>query len=257
MTELAVLQLRGLLALMGREVRRVLSLWTQTLLPSALTAILLLAVFGGALGERLRTEGTPYLDFILPGVVIMTVASQSFVNNSTSLFQAKNEGYIEDVLTSPLRPWQLAAGFLAGGFVRGLLAAGVVVLAAVPFVEGIAAVATLAAAAVLTAAIFSALGVATGVWAETFDQHSFVANLVVAPLALVAGVFYEASSLDEPWETLTRLDPLFYLVDAARAGVTGESEASPVVSLAVAALVALGALLAVVRLLASGWRLKP
>lgn len=257
MSDLAVLQLRGTLALMGREVRRVLSLWTQTLVPATLSAILFLAVFGGALGDRLRVEGTPYLDFILPGVLIMTVASQSFANNSTSLFQAKSEGYIEDVLTSPLRPWQLAAGFLTGGFVRGVLAAGAVLVVAAPFVERLEAVAVLGAAALVTAAIFSALGVATGVWADTFDQHSFVANLVVAPLALVAGVFYRASSLDEPWETLTRLDPLFYLVDAARAGVTGESEVTPAASLAVAALVALAATFAVVRLLASGWRLKP
>jgi ABC-2 type transport system permease protein len=81
-----------------------------------LTAILFLAIFGGALGERIREiEGTPYLDFILPGLLVMTVASQTFANNSTSLFQAKSEGYIEDVLTSPLRPWQLAFAYMAGG----------------------------------------------------------------------------------------------------------------------------------------------
>ena len=102
---LSDVQRRGTVALAGREVRRVLSLWTQTILPAVVTAGLFLAVFGGALGERIReVEGLDYLDFILPGLLVMTVAAQSVANASTSLFQAKNEGYIEDVLTAPLRP---------------------------------------------------------------------------------------------------------------------------------------------------------
>lgn len=100
---LGVAQRRGTSALAGREVRRVVSLWTQTILPPVLTTILFLAIFGGALGERIREiEGVAYGEFILPGLLVMTVASQTFANNSTSLFQAKSEGYIEDVLTSPL-----------------------------------------------------------------------------------------------------------------------------------------------------------
>src|SRR5919106_2374312 len=114
--ELTVRQRRGTIALAGREVRRVLTLWTQTILPPIVTAGLLLVVFGGALGARIREiEGLEYLDFILPGLLVMTVASQSIANASTSLFQAKNEGYIEDVLTAPLRAWQLAVAYMAGG----------------------------------------------------------------------------------------------------------------------------------------------
>lgn len=118
--ELGVAQRRGTVALAGREVRRVVSLWTQTILPAVLTAVLFLAIFAGALGDRIREiEGIAYLDFILPGLLVMTVASQAFANNSTSLFQAKSEGYIEDVLTSPLRAWQLALAYMTGGLVRG------------------------------------------------------------------------------------------------------------------------------------------
>ncbi len=99
--EVRLAQRRGTFALAGREVRRVITLWTQTILPPVLTALVFLAVFGGALGDRIREiEGIPYLEFILPGLLVMTVASQAFANNSTSLFQAKSEGYIEDVLTS-------------------------------------------------------------------------------------------------------------------------------------------------------------
>jgi hypothetical protein len=106
--ELRVLQRRGTVALGGRETRRMLSLWTQTILPPVLTALLFLVIFGGALGARIhRIEGVRYVMFILPGLLVMTAAGQAAANAATSLFQAKNEGYIEDLLTAPLRPWQI------------------------------------------------------------------------------------------------------------------------------------------------------
>ena len=256
--ELRVRQRRGTLALAGRETRRVFSLWTQTILPPILTAVLFLAVFGGALGQRIhRIEGIPYLSFILPGLLVMTVAGQAFANSSTSLFQAKNEGYIEDVLTSPLRPWQLALSYMSGGLLRGLTAALTVALVSLPFAHEGAQPATAAAALLLTGLVFSSLGVITGVWADTFDQHAFIANIVIAPLALLGGVFYSARTLDEPWSTLTRIDPLYYLVDATRSGLTGFHEASSAIALSVAAAVAIVTFAAAVALLSRGWRLKP
>jgi ABC-2 type transport system permease protein len=255
---LSAAQRRGTFALAGREVRRVLSLWTQTILPPVLTALLFLAVFGGALGDRIREiEGIAYLEFILPGLLVMVVAAQAFANNSTSLFQAKSEGYIEDVLTSPLRAWQLALAYMAGGLVRAFAAALAVALVAVPFVGGPERPGVLVGALALTGLVFSLLGVITGMWAETFDQHSFVANIVITPLALVGGVFYSARTLTEPWDTLTRFDPIYYLVDATRAGFTGFHESPTWVSLPTAALVAVAAFAATSALIARGWRLKP
>ena len=120
--ELRTIERRATWALAAREMRRVLSLWTQTLLPPVVTGLIFLAVFGGALGTRLHSiDGVPYVRFILPGLLVMTVASQAFVNNSTSLFQAKNEGYIEDLLTSPLRPSQLVVGYMTGGLLLWLV----------------------------------------------------------------------------------------------------------------------------------------
>jgi ABC-2 type transport system permease protein len=258
MSDIALAQLRGTVALAGRESRRVLSLWTQTILPPVVTAGLLLAVFGGALGQRIREiEGIPYLDFILPGLLVMTMASQSFANNSTSLFQAKNEGYVEDVLSSPLHGWQMALAYMAGGLVRGTAAVVAVAAAASPFVAGYHSLPLLAAALLATGLIFAALGVVTGVWADSFDQHSFVANIVITPLALVGGVFYSAGTLGEPWQTLTRTNPIYYLVDAARMGTTGFEESSVTVALAAAAVVAVAAFAAAAAVFASGWRLKP
>jgi ABC-2 type transport system permease protein len=251
-------QRRGTIALAGREVRRVLSLWTQTILPAVLTALLFLAVFGGALGDRVgEIEGVPYLEFLLPGLLVMTVATQAFANNSTSLFQAKSEGYIDDVLTSPLRPWQLALAYMAGGLVRGLTAALAIALLAAPFAGGLERPALAVVALALTGLVFSALGVITGIWAETFDQHSFIASVVIAPLALLAGVFYSARTLEQPWSMLTRIDPLYYLVDATRAGLTGFHESPTSVSQIVAGAAAIAAFGVAALLFARGWRLKP
>jgi len=255
---LHVAQRRGTLALAGREVRRVLALWTQTILPPVVTAVLFLAVFGGALGERIRQiEGLEYLAFIFPGLLVMTVASQSVANASTSLFQAKNEGYIEDALMAPLQAWQLVTAYMAGAVVRALAAALVIAIGGAPFADGVAHPLVAVAALGLTALVFSALGTIVGVWAETFDQHSFVAAIVVTPLALLGGVFYSARTLDQPWSTLTRLDPIYYLVDATRYGFTGFHERSVGLSLGVAALAAAATFTVSALVVGRGWRLKP
>ncbi|HWF33711.1 MAG TPA: ABC transporter permease [Solirubrobacteraceae bacterium] len=256
--ELRIRQRRGALALAGRETRRVLTLWTQTILAPVLTATLFLAVFGGALGGRIHhIQGLTYLSFILPGLLVMTVAGQAFANAATSLFQAKNEGYIDDLLSSPLRPWQLVLSYLSGGLVRGLLAATVIALGSLPFAHEGAQPALAALALVLTGLVFSSLGVITGIWAETFDQHAFIANVVITPLALIGGVFYSVGTLAQPWTTLTRLDPIYYLVDATRSGLTGVNEAPVWVSLPALAVVAVIAVSAASALVASGWRLRP
>jgi ABC-2 type transport system permease protein len=256
--ELRLLQRRGMWALAGREMRRVLSLWTQTLLPPVMTGVIFLAVFGGALGNQLRTvAGVDYLRFILPGLLVMTVASQAFANNSTSLFQAKNEGYIEDVLSSPLRSWQLLLGYMSGGLLRAWLAALILWLAAWPFAGAVERPLLVVAALGLTGVIFAVLGVITGMWAVTFDQHAFIANVLITPLALVAGVFYSAERLRQPWQTLTQFDPIYYLVDATRHGYTGVHEASTWAALTVAAVLAAAVFALAAVLLERGWRLKP
>lgn len=235
-----------------------LSLWTQTILPAVVTALLFLVIFGGALGDRLqRVEGLDYLAFILPGLLVMTVATQSIANASTSLFQAKNEGYIEDVLTAPLRASQIVVAYMAGAIVRALGAALVIIVAAAPFAGGVERPLVVAIALTLTALVFSALGTIVGVWADTFDQHSFVTTIVVTPLSLLGGVFYSARTLDEPWSTLTRFDPVYYLVDATRFGVTGFHESAADVSLAAAALVAAATFAAAAAVVGRGRRLKP
>jgi ABC-2 type transport system permease protein len=256
--DLRVIQRRGTLALGSREVYRVLSLWTQTIVPHVVTAALLLAVFAAALDSRAREiEGLDYLSFMLPGLLVLTTVSAAVTNASTSLYQAKSEGYIEDVLTSPLRPWQIVAGYAAGSVVRAWVSAGLVALVAAPFTIGVAHPLGAVAALALAGFVFASLGVIVGIAAESFDEHAFVANLVVTPLALLAGVFYSARDLGEPWETLTRLDPLYYLVDATRYGFTGHNDAPIAISLGVTAAVGIALFGLAVALVGRGWRLKP
>ena len=145
---------------------------------------------------------------------------------------------------------------MAGGLVRGWLAAAAVAAIALPFSDGLHRPAVAVIALTLTGVVFSALGVITGLYADSFDQHAFVANLVIAPLALVGGVFYSVERLSEPWATLTRFDPIYYLVDATRSGLTGVQETSAA-SLPIAAAVAIALGAAAVALLTRGWRLKP
>ena len=249
---------RGTLALSGREVRRVSKLWTQTILPPVVGAVLFMVVFGGALGGKLReVADIPYLWFILPGLLVMTVAGQAFANASTSLYQARNEGYIDDVLTSPLRPAEVVWSYMSGGLYRGWISAVLVAACGLPFVPGVENWLLAIVVLILTGVIFSALGVMTGIWADSFDQQAFVAALIISPLALLGGVFYSVDMLSEPWRTLTLLDPIYYLVDAERGGVTGTHESAVWLSVAVAAVVAGVLTLLAIRMFHRGTRLRP
>jgi ABC-2 type transport system permease protein len=256
--ELRVIGRRATWALADREMRRVLGLWTQTLLPAVITGLIFLAIFGGALGGRLHTvAGVSYVRFILPGLLVMTVAGQAFANNSTSLFQAKNEGYIDDVLTSPLSSRQIVAAYMTGGLLRGWLSATLLALAASPFAGAPHDPLLLLAALALTGLVFAALGVISGVWADTFDQHAFIANLIITPLALLGGVFYAADRLHQPWRSITRIDPLYYLVDATRQGFAAIHETPPDAALLIALAIAAALYLTAVAIIQRGWRLKP
>lgn len=256
--DLRLVQRRGTVALAGREVRRVLTLWSQTIVPPVITALLYLLVFGGALGARVRqVEGVDYLSFILPGLVVMTVAGQAFANSATSLFQAKYEGHIEDVLSSPMAAWRMTAAYMVGSLVRAGLAGALLMVIAAPFTGGLHHPALAFASLGLTGILFAALGVVTGIWAESFDQFSFVANLIIAPLTLVAGVFYSVRLLSGVWALLVRLDPIYYLVAVARNGFVGLQEAPVALSLLVAAVVGAGLVSLATWMLATGYRLKP
>jgi ABC-2 type transport system permease protein len=218
----------GLVWLCRRETLRVSKLWTQTILAPVISSILFILVFGLSLGGRIdEVGGVDYEVFIVPGLITMGMAQAAYANNASSIFQARFDRYIHDVLSAPMRPWQMTLGYTVGGIFRALAIGGsLLVLAAVLVDVPIERPFALMAAVALGLVLFSALGVVVGIYAETWDHTTFIANIVILPLAFVGGVFYSIDVLPSPWEELSHFNPIFYLVNAVRFGFLGEGDVS-------------------------------
>jgi len=248
----------GMLWLCRREVLRVYKVWTQTVFAPVISSLLFIVVFGLSLGGRIRiVEGFQYREFIVPGLVAMAMMQAAYSNNSASIFQARSDRYINDVLSAPMRPWQMNLGVNMGGWARSL-AIGILLLAAaipitgVPVHHPLFLIVTVAFGMLL----FGALGIVVGIYAETFDHHTFVNNIVILPLAFVGGVFYSVSRLGSPWHELSHANPLFYLVNAVRYGFLGHADVSVGLSLGVVAGLAIPTYLWSQWLFTSGRKLK-
>jgi ABC-2 type transport system permease protein len=231
----------GLVWLCKRETLRVSKLWTQTVLAPVISSILFILVFGLSLGGRIdQVSEVDYEVFIVPGLITMGMVQAAYANNASSIFQARFDRYIHDVLSAPMRPWQMTLGYTVGGVFRAL-AIGIsllllaVILVDVPIERPFA----LLAAVTLGLVLFSALGVVVGIYAEVWDHTTFISNIVILPLAFVGGVFYSVDVLPSPWEELSHFNPVFYLVNAVRFGFLGESDVSVWLSLGVTAALAL------------------
>jgi ABC-2 type transport system permease protein len=249
---------RGLLWLCKRETLRVWKLWTQTVLAPVVSSILFMLVFGFSLGSRIRqVDGYEYELFIVPGLIAMAMLQAAYNNTSSSVFQARQDRYINDVLSAPMHAWQVNLGFAVGGIVRSLaIGLGLLVLAVPLTGVGVEQPLVLGVAVLLGLAMFSALGTVVGVFAETFDHHTFVSNIVILPLVFLGGVFYSAESLPSPWFELSHANPLFYLVNGVRYGFLGTSDVSVWLCLGVTAALALPAYLWSQWLFTSGRKLK-
>ncbi len=249
---------RGFAWLARREILRVVKIWSQTVFAPVISSILFILVFGLSLGERIREiEGFDYRAFIVPGLITMAMVQAAYSNNSSSIFQARSDRYVNDVLSAPMRPWQMNLGFNLGGVVRALAIGALLLALALPLTGvPIRHPLVLVVAIALGLVLFSALGTVVGIFAETFDHHTFIANILILPLAFVGGVFYSVETLPSPWQELSHVNPLFYLVNAVRYGFLGTSDASVALCLAVTAALAIPAYLWAQWLFSSGRRLK-
>jgi ABC-2 type transport system permease protein len=249
---------RGLKWLVKRETLRVSKLWTQTVLAPIVSSALFIVVFGFSLGGRIKeVEGFPYKEFIVPGLMVMAMVQAAYSNNSSSVFQARSDRYIHDVLSAPMRPWQVNLGFNIGGPIRALmigigLAAVAIPLTGVPVKHALA----LIPAVFFGLMLFGALGTIVGIFAETFDHASFVNNIVILPLSFVGGVFYSVGTLGSPWQEMSHFNPVFYLVNAVRYGFLGQSDVSYWLCILVLAALALPAYFWSQWLFTSGRKLK-
>lgn len=257
--ELRRLSYLSLFWLAARECLRVGRLWSQTVLAPVVSSLLFVIVFGLSLGDRIReVSGFDYDVFILPGLIAMAMFMAAYMNNSSSIFQARNDRYIDDILAAPMRPWQIDVGFTVGGVFRALLIGAALTAIGAPLLgvplEQPLALAVAAGAAIL---LFASLGVIVGIYAQSWDHHSFVSNLVIQPLAFVGGVFYSVDVLPSPWHELSHANPLFYIVDAIRFGFLGVSDVPVALSLAITISLAAAMFAWSAWLFRSGHKLKP
>jgi ABC-2 type transport system permease protein len=230
----------GFQTLLGKEVRRFLKVYQQTLLAPAGTALLFMAVFTLALGDR-RGEvfGVPFAQFLAPGIIMMAILQNAFANASSSLVVAKVQGNIIDVLMPPLSAGELTTAYALGGVMRGLAVASVAALVIFPFAwAGIAHPLWALSFAVIGALIFSLCGAITGIWAEKFDHTALVTNFIITPLAFLSGTFYSIDILPEPWRTLSAFNPVHFLIDGFRYGVLGRSDTNPWLGMGVSLVIA-------------------
>jgi len=248
----------GLRWLTAREVLRVTKLWTQTIAAPVISAFLFIIVFGLSLGGRIKQiDGVDYDVFIVPGLITMAMVQAAYSNNSSSVFQARFDRYLNDVLAAPMRNWEVNLGLSLGGAVRALAIGVSLGLLALPVVGlPVRHPLVLALAVTLALALFCALGVIVGIYAETFDHHTFVNNILILPLTFLGGVFYSVDRLPSPWREISHANPIFYLVNAMRYGFLGTSDVSVVLSLAVTAALAAGAVAWSSWLFTTGKRLK-
>jgi ABC-2 type transport system permease protein len=230
----------GMVWLCRRETLRVSKLWTQTVLAPVVSSLLFILVFGLSLGGRIKQVGhVDYEVFIVPGLITMAMAQAAYANNASSIFQARFDRYINDVLSAPMRPWQMTLGYTVGGLFRALaIGASLLVLAVVLVDVPVERPFALIAATALGLVLFAALGLVVGIYAQTWDHTTFIANIVILPLAFVGGVFYSVDVLPAPWHELSHVHPVFYLVNAVRYGFLGEADVSVWLSLGVTAALA-------------------
>jgi len=248
----------GLVWLCKRETLRVSKLWTQTVLAPVVSSMLFILVFGLSLGGRIKhVGGVDYEVFIVPGLITMGMAQAAFANNASTIFQARFDRYINDVLSAPMKPWQMTFGYTIGGIVRALsIGLSLLVLAVLLVNVPIDHPFELALAIALGLVLFASLGLVVGIYAETWDHTSFIQNIVILPLTFVGGVFYSVHVLPSPWEELSHFNPIFYLVNAVRYGFLGESDVSVWLSLGVIAALAIPAYAWAQHLFTTGKRLK-
>lgn len=223
--------------LLAKEIKRFLRIWVQTLLPPVITTALYFVIFGKLIGTRIGViDGVPYIDYIVPGVIMMSVITSAYANVVSSFYGARFQHNIEEMLVSPMPNSIILLGFVAGGVARGLVVALLVTLVALGFTHlHVQHLFTAAAMILLTATLFSLAGFSNGLFARSFDDVSIVPTFVLTPLTYLGGVFYSVHMLPPLWQGLSHANPILYMINAFRYGFLGVSDIRVGVSFALVA----------------------
>ena len=216
----------GLWTLIEKEVGRFINVYSQTIIAPVVTTLLFYAVFALVFGGVTRTIGDlPYMTFLAPGLVMMTMVQNAFANTSSSMVIAKVQGNIVDILLPPLSPLELYIGFVTGGVLRGLMVGFVVtIVVAVTVGLQIHSLLYIIAFAVLGNMLLASIGLAAGIWSQKFDHIAAVTNFVVTPLTFLSGTFYSITQLPDVWRGIATYNPFFYMIDGFRYGFIGHSD---------------------------------
>lgn len=219
-----------------KECTRFLRIWVQTLVPPAITMTLYFVIFGSIVGARIgEMGGRPYMEFIVPGLIMMAVITNSYSNVASSFFSAKFQRNIEEMLVAPVSPTVIIGGYVGGGLARALLVAVIVTVVSFLFVEQVSIhnVLVLIITVVMTSTLFSLGGLINAVYAKSFDDISIVPTFVLTPLTYLGGVFFSIQLLPGVWQTIAQANPILYMVNAFRFGFLGVSDVNIGVALAV------------------------
>jgi ABC-2 type transport system permease protein len=249
----------GLYTLAERETKRFLAVWTQTLLAPLVTAGLFLSIFTLAIGPaRAEVMGVPFVQFLAPGILMMTVIQNAFANTSSSIMISKMQGNIVDTLMPPLSPLELVIGYMAGAVGRSLFVACGIWLAMALFIgAGLAHPLWALIFVILGALMVGGLGVVAAIYASKHDQMAAITNFIITPLSFLSGTFYSTAGLPPLVRTLTHWNPVFYLIDGLRFGMIGTSDSNPWRGLAVVSVTTLAVLWLCWFWFKRGYRLKP
>ena len=250
--------MNGWQTLLKKEVLRFWKVSFQTIAAPVLTAVLYLLVFGHVLEGRVKVYDTiPYTAFLIPGLVMMSMLQNAFANSSSSLVQSKIMGNMIFVLLTPLSHWAWFSAYVGAAILRGLLVGlGVFIVTLFFAIPDFSALLWILVFGFLGCALMGTLGLIAGLWAEKFDQMAAFQNFLIMPLTFLSGVFYSVHSLPSFWQTVSHINPFFYMIDGFRYGFFGQSDVSPWLSVAIvgAAWLAVSAL--AVHLLRIGYKIR-
>ncbi len=217
------------ITIIGKEVKRFLRVWSQTLLPPVITTGLYFLIFGSFIGSQIKPiSGFTYMQFIVPGLVMMTIITSAFQNTVSSFFFAKFQRNIEELLVSPTPYWVIIGGFVGGGILRGLMVGAIVLGVSIFFAPiSIAHAGVVLVFAFLTATLFSLAGLTNAIFAKNFDGISIFPTFVLTPLTYLGGIFYSIKALPPVWQAVSQFNPVLYMIDGFRYGFLGITDVNP------------------------------
>jgi len=219
----------SLVTLSTKEIRRYLRIWVQTLVPPAVTMSLYFVIFGSLIGPRIGSmDGLDYIQFMIPGLIMMSVITNSYANVTSSFYSVKFQRSIEELLVSPMPNWAILLGFIIGGVTRGVLIGFIVYIVSLFFYPAFDVVnpGLTLLVLLLTSILFSLMGFINAVFADSFDDISIIPTFILTPLIYLGGVFYSINILPEFWRNISMANPMLYVVNTFREGMLGVSDVS-------------------------------